>query len=184
MPRRRDIRFMAFFGLLALLLQFSLGEFFRRWLVSPDWVLAVVTLAAIKSGPYYGLGAGAALGFLLDLLSGRWLGLRVLAYAPAAYLVGLWTGSFHERHRLAGFLAGIFTAGFSFLVQSFWITFLGGGSPSLAGGGDTLGRILFTAFWAALLIPYDLGFPQRPAGEPQELTLVWKPLKMKKGREA
>lgn len=184
MPRRRDVRFIAFFGLLALLLQLSLGEFFRRWLVSPDWVLAVVTLVAVKSGPYYGLGAGAAFGFLLDLLSGRWLGLRVLAYAPAAYLVGLWTGPLHERHRGAGFLAGTFTATVSLLIQRLWITLLGGGIPSLAGGGDTLGRILFTAFFAALLIPYDLGFPQRPAGEPQELKLILKPLRIGKGREA
>ena len=59
--------------------------------VTPDLVLILVCVVALRRGPLQGAVAGAAAGLFVDLAGGRFVGLGALAKAAAGAAVG-WAG--------------------------------------------------------------------------------------------
>lgn len=75
-------------GLLFALLQITLANLIALFNVKPDLVLIYVIIRALKDGPTAGVVWGLGLGFLLDAVSGGWMGLGALSFSVAGFLAG------------------------------------------------------------------------------------------------
>jgi rod shape-determining protein MreD len=79
--------------LLAFLIQSVVADYLAIGGVHPDFLLVLVISYGLLFGWQIGLGAGALGGLLIDLMSGRVIGLHVLSLG----VVGLLTGLVEER---------------------------------------------------------------------------------------
>lgn len=87
----------------------------------PDWLLVFATLLGFLGGPARGAFAGALSGLLLDVLTGRFLGLQVLTRTLIGYMAGIGAQQiFRENIAVALLnvaLASIGYMGFGYLLM-------------------------------------------------------------------
>lgn len=122
----------------AFLFQTTVAGFLRIRGVAPDVLLAMVVSLGLLFGPQAGMVAGAAAGLLLDVASGRYVGLHVLTLGTAGALVGLVERRVYKDNPLlplaGGLAATLLDEGLTYLV----LTFFGWRVPPLAALRDVL----------------------------------------------
>lgn len=81
--------FLIFLALLGWLLQGTWLHAVEIGGVKPDLLLILVVFTSLLKGPVQGLKIGFLVGLLEDLLSGKFLGIRILTKALTGLLIGL-----------------------------------------------------------------------------------------------
>jgi len=90
----------------------------------PDLLLYFVVFIGIFKKPVWGLGAGAVVGIIADLLIGKYIGLHILSYMITGYLVAYFGGQFYKDNYIipaATVFAGGCVAGFCYVFFSQFI---------------------------------------------------------------
>jgi rod shape-determining protein MreD len=87
--------------------------------VSPNLIIYFVIFTALVKRPYQAAFWGAVVGLVEDLMIGRYIGLSILSYAFAAYVIAYLRARFYQENLLMPLLAvfiGSFIFGSLYLV--------------------------------------------------------------------
>jgi rod shape-determining protein MreD len=90
------IRYTLYF-LVAVVLQATLVNYLRIFSWTPDLVLILLVVFALRFGPNQGMTAGFLVGVLQDSISTHFLGLGALSKTIAGALAGMLKGRFSPR---------------------------------------------------------------------------------------
>jgi rod shape-determining protein MreD len=85
----------------------------------PDLTLFFVIFTGLLKTPLWGLGAGVLIGFIQDLLSGKYIGLNILAKGAAGFIVPYFCLKFYKDNYLIpliSVLAGTLIYGAVYIV--------------------------------------------------------------------
>lgn len=110
--------------LLALALQDTWVPEFAVFGATPDLLLFFVIFTGLLKTPVWGLGAGLLIGLAEDLLSGKYIGLNVLAKGLTGFVIPYLCAKFYKENYLIPLFAvftGTLTAGAAYIVFS-WFT--------------------------------------------------------------
>ena len=66
--------------------------------IRPDWMLVFVSLLGFVAGPAYGLAVGGLAGLLLDIVTGRFIGLHTLLKGAIGWAAGQVTRHVYREH--------------------------------------------------------------------------------------
>lgn len=105
---RKSVWVLAGLGFASLVLQTSLVPMIQVMGLRPDLILVSGLLTGLAAGPGAGLAFGSIMGFLVDLLNGRLLGLFAAANGAAVLLVALVGQKIYKENILVPVLAGTF----------------------------------------------------------------------------
>jgi len=72
--------------------------------ITPDLVLIVLVYISLKEGKMWGITAGFISGFIIDLMSGTFLGLLALSYTIACFIVGNFKNAEERNLRSMNFI--------------------------------------------------------------------------------
>lgn len=103
------MRYWALTGILVLsyLLQSVVAAYLAIGEVAPDFVLVVVVCYGLLFGKEIGLGAGVIGGLLLDLTTGRFIGMHVLSLGLTGLVVGMMEDKVFKDNFLLTSLVGL-----------------------------------------------------------------------------
>jgi rod shape-determining protein MreD len=94
------------------------------WLLPAGWIpdltLALIYWVGSRFGEYRGMAVGGALGLLLDLATGRIIGLHLSAKVLVGYGSGLWGRQFFQKTPFVHLLALLTLS----LVEGVWVLLL------------------------------------------------------------
>ncbi len=110
--------------ILALALQEAWVPLWSFMGATPDLLLFFVIFTGLLKTPFWGLGAGLAIGLLEDLLSGKYIGLNVLAKGFTGFIIPYVCTKFYKDNYLIPLFAiffGTLSCGLIYIIFS-WLS--------------------------------------------------------------
>ncbi|MBE3590489.1 MAG: hypothetical protein IMW98_06670 [Firmicutes bacterium] len=170
-PRRGWGRLLVL-AAVAFVLQATLAEAVRVGTAWPDFCLAAVMLAALRSGGRAAGACGLGLGLAVDLFAGRWLGLHAAVWGAVGYAFGRLAAPFDERSRVVAFLGTGLGAAVAWLLEAAFVAVEARSVDVYAVLAQLLPHAAVTAALAALAAPWDLGLPPRAQAEADRMATI------------
>jgi len=155
---------------LCILLQFAFFENFKLVNIGIDIVLVAIIGITIFNGEIYGMAYGFFAGMLIDILSGRIIGISALLYALGAFLAGRVSGLELKKKILTNLLLVLIVTELNILFKSGVYYLFGFSASSAKLGLEMLINPVFNAALMFILFPLlDLGRERK-----EELGFIFK----------
>lgn len=71
-----------------IILESTLFQYTRIYGIKPDFSIMIIVAYAIMRGSSYGAFIGLGIGFLIDMMYGKTLGINALSYMVTGYIIG------------------------------------------------------------------------------------------------
>ncbi|MBX5475647.1 MAG: rod shape-determining protein MreD [Clostridia bacterium] len=156
----------------AYTLQVTLAEVLRAGPAWPDFCLAVVMFAAMRSGGRVAGWCGLGLGLAVDAFAGRWLGFHSLVWGAVGYAFGRLSAPFDERNRLVAFVGTGLGAALAWVMEAAFVASQVRGADAVSVLAQLVPHAVGTAALVAAVAPYDLGLPPRAQAEHDRMATI------------